>query len=408
MSAVSGEPTVRDGAPAAACPVCASDRAHDVVSLPELPVLINAQVSVDDAKRVPRGHIDLVVCAACAHLYNRSFDESLLDYDATYENTLHFSASFRAYADWLRDRLIADHDLVGTPVAELGSGPGHFLSMLCDAGVVAGYGFDPSYDAARLGAPTHARVQLSTELYPQGGALQVRLAFSQHVLEHLDDPVSALEDLRASVVAEDGIVYSEVPNGDLMIRDCTLWDLIYEHRSYFVETSLREAHRRARLTVTALGTAFDEQFLWAEGRAAAVEVDTAARDTAADDRVALTVERAREFGRRADLRIDEARAELSGFTERGPVVLWGSGSKGMTWLNLVASDRDVTVVDINPRKTGWGVPGTGHRIDAPDVLSGTRPAVVLLANPAYRDEVSSQLGALGVEADIASLWGEDR
>jgi hypothetical protein len=133
--------------------------------------------------------------------------------------------------------------------------------MLCAGGVAAGFGFDPSYDAGRLDAPSHPGVELSTERYPSHGALAVDLAFSQHVLEHLDDPVAALRELRASVVDHAGVVHTEVPNGDLMIRDCALWDLIYEHRSYSVEMSLRRAHELAGLTVSDLGTAFGEQFL---------------------------------------------------------------------------------------------------------------------------------------------------
>ena len=139
------------------CPVCGSPDHDDVVSLAQLPVLINALVRPDEALDVPRGDIDLVVCLRCAHLFNRSFDEQLLDYDATYENTLHYSPRFRAYADSLAERLVASHDLVGARVGELGSGPGHFLSMLCEAGAAEGLGWDPSYDPERLGAPDHRR-----------------------------------------------------------------------------------------------------------------------------------------------------------------------------------------------------------------------------------------------------------
>ncbi len=53
--------------------------------------------------------------------------------------------------------------------------------------------------------------------------------------------------LGAAVAASGGVVYTEVPNGDLMLRDCALWDLIYEHRSYFVEHSLRVACRARRV-----------------------------------------------------------------------------------------------------------------------------------------------------------------
>ena len=49
------------------------------------------------------------------------------------------------------------------------------------------------------------------------------------MLEHLDDPVAALQAQRLAVTRTNGVVYCEVPNGQLMIQHCALWDLIYEH-----------------------------------------------------------------------------------------------------------------------------------------------------------------------------------
>ena len=82
----------------AECPVCGSADRVSVVRLDALPVLINAQVSPIEAPSVPRGDIELVACCRCAHLYNASFDEARLGYDAAYENTLHYSPSFQAFA----------------------------------------------------------------------------------------------------------------------------------------------------------------------------------------------------------------------------------------------------------------------------------------------------------------------
>ena len=383
------------------CPVCESAEYEDLLSLAGLPVLVNAQVRPSDAAEVETGDIDLVVCLACAHMYNRSFDPALLDYDATYENTLHFSAHFQRFATGLRDRLIQDHDLVGASVAELGSGPGHFLSMLCDGGVAEAIGFDPSYDASRLGAPEHDAVTISTEMFPADGSLAVPFAFSQHVLEHLDRPVVALIAQANAVAGRDGVVYTEVPNGELMVRECALWDLIYEHRSYFVPTSLEMACRRAGLMPTRIDAAYGDQFLWCE--ASVDEHVTVALD--ADD-VLRAVAAARSFGEQAVQRIDDARRELEAWTELGPVALWGAGSKGMTYLNLVAADLPVAaVVDINPRKAGWGVPGTAFSIIEPASLVDIAPTTVLVANPAYVSEISDQLAALGVHADVRPLWG---
>lgn len=372
-----------------------------MLSLEGLPVLINAQVRPDVALDVQRGDMDLVVCSACAHLFNRSFDESLLDYDASYENTLHYSEHFQRHARALAARLVETHRLEGATVAELGSGPGHFLSMLCEAGVATAIGFDPSYDAARLGAPMNAAVSVSTELFPADGSLPVAMAFSQHVLEHLESPVDALAALRAAVAAPRGVVYTEVPNGDLMLRDCALWDLIYEHRSYFVANSLRVACERASLRIDQLGTSFGEQFLWCESRPATESTDTQ-RHAPIDDAVSAAI----EFGRAARARLDEAREELAAYVATGPVVLWGAGSKGATYLNLVGDAAPVAgVVDINPRKGGWGVPGTALTISEPGALTAIAPHTVLVANPIYIDEIESKLAGIGVCADVRALWG---
>jgi hypothetical protein len=383
------------------CPVCGSRDHEDVLSLARMPVLVNAQVRPESAPSVSRGDIDLVVCHGCGHLFNRSFDASLLAYDAAYENTLHYSKQFQDFARGLASRLVTDHGLAGTAVAELGSGPGHFLSMLCDAGAAEGHGFDPSYDPHRLGAPDHACVTISTDMFPADGSLQVRLAFSQHVLEHLHDPVAALAALRSAVAGSGGIVYSEVPNGRLMLEQCALWDLIYEHLSYFVPTSLALACRRAGLEVTTMDASFGDQFLWCEATP-----DGTREQRPDDEAVEAAVAAARAFGVAAERRIAEARDELAALATDGPVVLWGAGSKGVTYLNLVSDVAPVAaVVDINPRKSGWGVPGTSLVISGPDVVDDLSPTTVLAANPVYVGEIAATLAEHGVDAEVRALWG---
>ncbi len=385
------------------CPVCSGPDYVDVLSLPPLPVLINAQVRPDEAANVVRGPMDLVACVRCAHLFNRSFDSGLLDYDSTYENSLHFSARFREFATELCDRLVVTHGLVGSRVAELGSGPGHFLSMLCEAGVVEGFGFDPSYDACRLGAPDHPAVTISTKMFPDDGSLQVSMAFSQHVLEHLAAPVEALVAQRRAVEGDSGLVYSEVPNGLLMIEATALWDLIYEHRSYFLPTSLDLACRAAGLGVDAIGSAFADQFLWCEARP-----DPGVDDGVDAQRVAHMLRAAETFGHAARSRIEIARRELSDWATLGPVALWGAGSKGATYLNLTNDlEAIAAVVDINPRKAGWGVPGTSLEIVEPEALAAIGPRTVLVANPVYLSEISAQLQALGVDANVVPLWSDE-
>jgi hypothetical protein len=86
------------------------------------------------------------------------------------------------------------------------------------------------------------------------------------------------------------------------------------------------------------------------------------------------------------------------------VVVWGAGSKAVTFLNVVPSARGIErVVDINPRKRGAYVAGTGQPIVGPDTLREDRPDTVLVTNPAYVGEVRQALAGLGIVAELVSL-----
>jgi hypothetical protein len=86
------------------------------------------------------------------------------------------------------------------------------------------------------------------------------------------------------------------------------------------------------------------------------------------------------------------------------VVLWGAGSKGVTFLNMVeGADRIDRAVDINPHKRGLYVPGSGHPVVAPSDLVGLRPATAVVLNPLYVDEVRQQLAELDLPTEVVTL-----
>src|SRR5690606_36978788 len=92
-------------------------------------------------------------------------------------------------------------------------------------------------------------------------------------------------------------------------------------------------------------------------------------------------------------------AELA--VQRRRVVAWGAGSKGNTFANLVAQvDIVPYVVDLNPRKHGMFVAGTGGRIVPPEFLVQYKPDEVIVLNPNYEREVRQRLEALGLNPSI--------
>jgi hypothetical protein len=94
--------------------------------------------------------------------------------------------------------------------------------------------------------------------------------------------------------------------------------------------------------------------------------------------------------------------DLEGMARTGQrAVVWGAGSKGVTFLNTLGPYSSIEyVVDINPHKEGMCVAGTGQRIVSPEFLPTYRPDVVIVMNPLYTDEIDASLERRGLSAEL--------
>jgi hypothetical protein len=147
-----------------------------------------------------------------------------------------------------------------------------------------------------------------------------------------------------------------------------------------------------------LAAAFAGQYLQLE----AVPAARAAPAAIAADEVAAVADLAGGFGERVARTITDARRHLDQLLGSGAAVaLWGAGAKGVTYLNLAdPGGRIPCAVDLNPRKHGRYVPGTGTPILPPEHLRGAQPDVVLFTNPIYQSEIQDLLDQLGVGAKL--------
>lgn len=383
------------------CPACGGDDIEPLVDLGEVPALCGAMWSdAAGARDAARGHLDLVVCPECAHVWNAAFDERLIDYDADYDNSLHHSSTFQRFADELAGRLAATHDLRGGYVLEIGSGKGEFLSQLCSLADCEGVGFDPTF----TGTSTTPGVELVAEYFPVGSAPErpFDLLLCRHVLEHLADPVALLTGLVASARATGTrpTFYFEVPSAAFNFGPAGLWDCIYPHVSYFSMPSLRRLIERAGLTVVRIEQTFHGQFLSVE----AVAADIPGVSRIEGDDVAAHLTLLGSFADRLQSTVQEWSARITGQEQSGDqVALWGAGAKAVVFLNAVdGAGRLRAVVDVNPGKWGRFLPGTGHQVLAPAALP-TDVSAVLVTNAAYLDEITEQLAGLGVHADVLAV-----
>ncbi len=390
------------GNPGLRCPVCDTADLRPFYAQVGVPTHVGILWPTrEEAVDCPRGDLDLGYCPACGFVYNTGFDAGLNAYGHSYDNALHFSAVFQAYEQDLAKRLIDTYDIRDSDVVEIGSGSGHFLGLVCALGENRGTGFDPSYDAEHA-EPLPARVQVVNEYFSREHVdAKADLVVCRHVLEHVDDPAGMLRSLREGIGdRSDTVLYLEVPNGLLALRRLSVGDLIYEHVSYFLASSLRTAVEAAGFEILDLRESYDGQFLAVEARP--TQVPLAPRPTAPTLDVLADIQ---AFGERARARVTEwadLLDRLAAADER--VVAWGAGAKAVGFFNVLGVTTEVDrVVDVNPRKQGTFLAGTGQAVVPPDALVTDPPGTVLVMNPYYATEIGQMLADLGVDANVQTV-----
>lgn len=385
------------------CPVCDQSALEPFFQGGEVPLFVNVlHRSAADARAAARGPMELGGCATCGFVHNLGFDESRVAYAPGYENSLHGSPVFQAWARSLAAGLVERHGLRGRRAVEIGGGRAEFMELLLEAGCAAGLVMDPSAPDDALGShrgDAGARLTIERRLFQPADAQgdpATGLLLSRHVLEHLADPAAFVDTVADAARGADAGVYLEVPNGLWTLRDLGIWDLIYEHCSYFTPRALATLLGRAGLGTDVQET-YGGQFLAAEGRPSA----GAAPPTGTDDTAPLR----RAFAAAHRSAVDHWDAQLERWQRAGTrAAVWGAGSKGATFLNtLAASEAIVCAVDVNERKWGLHVAGTGHRIVGPGELAGLGVDALVVMNPRYVDEIRTMAHAAGCEAEVLPI-----
>jgi SAM-dependent methyltransferase len=385
------------------CPVCQSSEWEPFFPLPNVPVYCNVLWERQQAARqCPKGDIELAICHSCGMIANVAFDPALVSYDPHYENSLHFSPRFQNYADTLARRLIKTYNLKGKTVIELGCGKGEFLALLCRLEEVRGIGFDPTYVNGGPGSDASSSISVIRDVFSEQYAdLECNLVCCRHTLEHVPDPAAFLNAVRHAIGQRRTPVFFEVPNAWFMLRQGSVWDVIYEHYSYFSPPSLARLFHQCRITVEEVREDFGDQFLCLHGMSGNEPTSGTPFHTAD---VATIVRTAKEFGKTYRDKVDEWKKRLERLRrQRKRVVIWGAGSKGVTFLNVVGETGIEYAVDLNPRKHKRFVPGTGQQVVSPTFLRQYRPDVVVVMNPIYQHEIQEQMRGMALPGPLITL-----
>ncbi|RMF72441.1 MAG: methyltransferase domain-containing protein [Planctomycetota bacterium] len=356
-----------------------------------------------EALDFPRRDLRLGVCPDCGFLFNTILDASVQAYSEKYEETQGFSPTFNRFARELVDTLIERHNLRGKRILEIGCGKGEFLIELCARGENDGIGIDPSYRPDRTTHPAAGRIEFIRDLYSERYThLTADFVCCRHTLEHIGPTLEFMRMVRRAIGDRpETVVFFELPEALRVLREGAFWDIYYEHCSYFTPGALARLFRLADFDPTRIELVYDSQYL----------LITALPRTPSDAKLpheespAEVIREVDAFRTRCAESIAKWAQFVRGAFAKGErVVLWGSGSKGVSFLTTLGiSDEIEYVVDINPHKHGRFMPGAGQEIVPPDFLRDYQPSHVIAMNPVYRDEIQAELDRLGVAAQLAAL-----
>ena len=388
------------------CPACGAPGAevfHHEPSVPANSCLLLADPQ--EARDFPRGELLLAFCRRCGFITNTRFDPALAEYSSRYEETQGFSERFMRFARDLAKRWVDRYDLHGKSVLEIGCGKGEFLELMVEAGVGHGTGIDPGVNPDRTREDLGDRLTWIADFYSQDYAHpQADAVVCRHTLEHISDVRGFLQMIRAAIGDRtETVVLFELPDVLRVLREVAFWDVYYEHCSYFSAGSLARLFRACGFEVLDVSLDYDDQYLLLEARPS----------TTPGAGEPLPVEADLEALAKGTQLFEERFARtLAGWRERlgtlreagGTAVIWGSGSKGVSFLtNLAMDDAVACAVDINPYRQGKAMIGTGHRIVGPDDLVEIRPDLVVAMNPIYLGEIRDDLARRGLSPELVAV-----
>ena len=387
------------------CFSCGSGDLLPFFEQPQIPV--NNCLILDsraEATGFPRGDLRLTFCRHCGFIQNSLFEAERLEYSGRYEESQGFSTRFNQFQDELVQRLVERYDLKNKSVLEIGCGKGDFLFALTRATGSKSLAIDPAFAPDRIPDDLAGKIECIPDFYGEKYLdLTADFIACRHTLEHIQPVADFVGTVRKAIGKQrEPIVFFEVPDVLRVLNELAFWDIYYEHCSYFSLGSLARLFRREGFDIYNLTTDFDDQYLLIETVASNGgdgPVWDAERDLAELER-AVTYFRDHHKAKLAEWGKSVRRVHRNG----GRAVLWGSGSKAVSYINALGLQDELEfVVDINPHRHGKYIIGGGQEVVAPEFLKQYKPDLVVAMNNVYVDEIRRDLDAMGVQAELTSL-----
>jgi hypothetical protein len=198
---------------------------------------------------------------------------------------------------------------------------------------------------------------------------------------------------------DDATIFFQIPNFEIILKDLVFWDVYYEHSSYFTKHSLFRLFKNVGFSILNIWTDFDDQYLMIEA------------GLTGDDKTHLESSELIQLKDLVDKFEVSCKNKMHEWSERFKLysadnkkaVVWSSSSKAVSFLTALKPSVVEYVIDINPRRQGFFMAGTGQEIKGPEFLKEYEPDVVIIMNPIYLQEIKGILKKLGVKTELLTV-----
>lgn len=316
----------------------------------------NLYANQAEAKSASVMQINLVKNNYTGLIFNNSFDPSKAVYNRHYNNDQSASAEFLNHMMSVKN-ILKKH--FKKSIVEIGCGKGQFLEILQNDGFDV-FGFDPSYEGHNP--------NITKEFFDFETNIKETDFILRHVLEHIPKPSDFLNRIKPKT----GLVYIEVPCFEWIIENNAWYDITGEHVNYFTLESLQNLFDK----IEESGFLFQGQYIYVIG-------DLANLKNVPNEHTTDLI-----FKGNVDFK--------SIFKDKKNIVVWGAAGKGITFCYqaFLNGFEPKMLIDINEKKWGLFVPGSGLEISKPSDIQKLVPeqTVILVANKVYLNEVKNLIG----------------
>jgi novobiocin biosynthesis protein NovU/D-mycarose 3-C-methyltransferase len=348
------------------------------------------QEAVSEEKLYP---IEVHACARCGlvQILNPVDPEVLFqDYSFSSSTIQPLVDHFRAYAEWIQERLRP------RMVVEFGCNDGVLLAPLQKAGIRA-IGVDISGNITDIARRKDLEVftgyfnpELARQIVDLAGPADV--VTGSNAFAHNDQPERILEAARA-VLSDSGYLCLEfMYAGDLLEK--LQWDTLYhEHLTFYSLSALRillERHGFHLVDAERLPMHGGSLRVCASLKPLPLERGAESVLQYEEETGLQCLDNWRHFADRSLRQIRVVRDVYRGLSERHAIWAYGAAGKATMWVNACQMNYIAAVVDASPLRAGKLMPGTHTPIVSPEKFRESPPDYMFVTAWNYADQIRAK------------------